>query len=93
MSTVPPTRHPTAAPSSSKRCSPKHKRPKRSSTRRPRAPSIVRSLSGGAGYLTGSPFARAYRDIKAGTFVHPLGANRAYDYLAHIALGERASLH
>ena len=51
------------------------------------------ALSGGAGYLTGSPFARAYRDIKAGTFMHPLGANRAYDYLAHIALGERASLH
>ena len=51
------------------------------------------ALSGGAGYLTGSPFARAYRDIKAGTFMHPLGANRAYDYLAQIALGERASLH
>jgi alkylation response protein AidB-like acyl-CoA dehydrogenase len=51
------------------------------------------ALSGGAGYLNGSPLARAYRDVKAGSFMHPLGANRAYDYLAHIALGEQASLH
>ena len=51
------------------------------------------ALSGGAGYLNGSPLSRAYRDVKAGSFMHPLGANRAYDYLAHIALGEEASLH
>ena len=51
------------------------------------------ALSGGAGYLNGSPLARAYRDVKAGSFMHPLGANRAYDYLGHIALGEPASLH
>jgi alkylation response protein AidB-like acyl-CoA dehydrogenase len=51
------------------------------------------SLSGGAGYLNGSPLARAYRDVKAATFMHPLGANRAYDYLSDIALGEPASLH
>jgi alkylation response protein AidB-like acyl-CoA dehydrogenase len=51
------------------------------------------ALSGGAGYLNGSPLARAYRDVKAGTFMHPLGANRAYDYLAHVALGEETSLH
>jgi hypothetical protein len=25
--------------------------------------------------------------------MHPLGANRAYDYLAHVALGEEPSLH
>jgi hypothetical protein len=25
--------------------------------------------------------------------MHPLGANRAYDYLAHVALGEPAELH
>ncbi len=50
-------------------------------------------LSGGAGYLNGSPLARAYRDVKAGAFMHPLGANRAYDYLAHVALGEQPSLH
>jgi alkylation response protein AidB-like acyl-CoA dehydrogenase len=51
------------------------------------------ALSGGAGYLNGSPLARAYRDVKAATFMHPLGANRAYDYLAEAALGEPASLH
>ena len=51
------------------------------------------ALSGGAGYLNGSPLARAYRDVKAGSFMHPLGANRAYDYLGHFALGEEASLH
>ena len=51
------------------------------------------ALSGGAGYLSGSPLARAYRDVKAGSFMHPLGANRAYDYLGHIALGQAAELH
>jgi alkylation response protein AidB-like acyl-CoA dehydrogenase len=51
------------------------------------------ALSGGAGYLNGSPLARAYRDVKAGSFMHPLGANRAYDHLAHAALDEQATLH
>jgi len=51
------------------------------------------ALSGGAGYVNGSPLARAYRDVKAGSFMHPLGANRAYDYLGHVALGEEAKLH
>jgi alkylation response protein AidB-like acyl-CoA dehydrogenase len=51
------------------------------------------ALSGGAGYAGGSPLARAYRDVKAGSFMHPLGANRAYDYLARVALGEETSLH
>jgi alkylation response protein AidB-like acyl-CoA dehydrogenase len=51
------------------------------------------ALSGGAGYVNGSPLARAYRDVRAGSFMHPLGANRAYDYLGHVALGEQASLH
>ena len=51
------------------------------------------ALSGGAGYVNSSALARAYRDVKAGSFMHPLGANRAYDYLGHIALGEHAPLH
>jgi alkylation response protein AidB-like acyl-CoA dehydrogenase len=51
------------------------------------------ALSGGAGYINGSPLARAYRDVKAGSFMHPLGANRAYDYLARLALGEETALH
>jgi alkylation response protein AidB-like acyl-CoA dehydrogenase len=51
------------------------------------------ALSGGSGYLNGSPLARAYRDVRAGAFMHPLGANRAYDHLARVALGEPAPLH
>ena len=51
------------------------------------------ALSGGAGYLNGSPLARAYRDVKAGTFMHPLGANRAHDHLADTALDEQPTLH
>jgi alkylation response protein AidB-like acyl-CoA dehydrogenase len=51
------------------------------------------ALSGGAGYVNGSLLARAYRDVKAGAFMHPLGANRAYDHLADVALGETTSLH
>ena len=49
-------------------------------------------LSGGAGYLNGSPLARAVRDVRAGAFMHPLGANRAYEYLAGAALGQEAVL-
>ena len=51
------------------------------------------ALSGGAGYLNGSTLARAYRDVRAGSFMHPLGANRAYDYLACVAIGQPATLH
>ena len=51
------------------------------------------ALSGGAGYLNGSPLARAYRDVRAGAFMHPLGANRAYDFLGDVALGRPHDLH
>jgi len=51
------------------------------------------ALSGGAGYRSDNPLSRAYRDVKAGSFMHPLGANRAYDYLAAVALGENPGLH
>jgi len=50
------------------------------------------ALSGGAGYLNGSPLARAYRDVRAGAFMHPLGANRVYGFLARTALGLRPQL-
>ena len=51
------------------------------------------SLSGGAGYLNGHPLARAYRDVRAGSFMHPLGADRAYDLLGDVALGREPALH
>ena len=51
------------------------------------------ALSGGAGYLNGSPLARAYRDVRAGAFMHPLGANRAYEFLGDVALGRPHELH
>jgi alkylation response protein AidB-like acyl-CoA dehydrogenase len=50
------------------------------------------ALSGGAGYLNGSPLARAYRDVRAGAFMHPLGANRAYEFLGDVALGRELAL-
>jgi len=51
------------------------------------------ALSGGAGYLNGSPLARAYRDVRALPFMHPLGENRAYTFLAQIASGKELALH
>ena len=51
------------------------------------------AISGGAGYLNGHPLARAYRDVRAGSFMHPLGANRAYDLLGDVALGREIVLH
>ena len=51
------------------------------------------ALSGGAGYLNGSPLARAYRDVRAMPFMHPLGANRAYAFLGQLAAGRQPRLH
>ena len=51
------------------------------------------ALSGGSGYLTGSPLARAYRDVRAVPFMHPLGANRAHAFLGQLAAGREPSLH
>lgn len=45
------------------------------------------TLSGGAGYFNKHPLSRAYRDVRAGAFMHPLGANRAYEFIGEVALG------
>jgi alkylation response protein AidB-like acyl-CoA dehydrogenase len=50
------------------------------------------AVSGGAGYLNGHPLARAYRDVRAGSFMHPLAANRAYELVGDVALGREPAL-
>lgn len=45
------------------------------------------ALSGGAGYLASSPLAKAWRDVRAVGFMHPVGANRVQPLLAQTALG------
>ena len=45
------------------------------------------ALSGGAGYLAKHPLSKAWRDVRAGGFMHPVGANRADVLLARTALG------
>ena len=50
------------------------------------------ALAGGAAYRAGHPIARAYRDVRAGAFMHPLGANRAYELVGQVSLGLEASL-
>jgi alkylation response protein AidB-like acyl-CoA dehydrogenase len=53
----------------------------------PRVVDRALALSGGDGYLNGSTLARAYRDVRALPFMHPLGANRAYGFLGRHAVG------
>ena len=45
------------------------------------------ALSGGAGYMAAHPLAKAWRDARAGAFMHPFGANRAFDLVARTSLG------
>ena len=58
----------------------------------PRVVDRALELSGGAGYLTRSPLSQACRDVRAGAFMHPLGANRAYDFIAQVELRHSPSL-
>lgn len=51
------------------------------------------ATSGGAGYMARHPLARAYRDVRAGAFMHPLGADRAYELLADVAVGRQPALN
>ena len=43
--------------------------------------------------MSGHPLNRAYRDTRAGAFMHPPGANRAYDLVGGAGLGLAPDLH
>ncbi|HMO55645.1 MAG TPA: acyl-CoA dehydrogenase, partial [Tepidiformaceae bacterium] len=45
------------------------------------------TLSGGAGYMAKHPLSRAYRDVRAGGFMHPMAANTAQEFIGRIELG------
>jgi alkylation response protein AidB-like acyl-CoA dehydrogenase len=45
------------------------------------------AVTGGAGYRAADPLAKAWRDVRAGPFMHPIGANRVGTFLARHELG------
>ncbi|UGS35213.1 acyl-CoA dehydrogenase family protein [Capillimicrobium parvum] len=59
----------------------------------PRVVDRAMALAGGAAYRSGHPIARALRDVRAIGFMHPLGANRAHEFVARAALGRDPELH
>ena len=58
----------------------------------PRVVDRALSLSGGEGYLSQNRLSRAYRDVRATPFMHPLGANVAYEFIGQVTLGVEPTL-
>jgi alkylation response protein AidB-like acyl-CoA dehydrogenase len=50
------------------------------------------AMSGGAGYMNTHRLSRLYRDVRATPFMHPLGANVAYELIGQITLGLEPTL-
>jgi alkylation response protein AidB-like acyl-CoA dehydrogenase len=45
------------------------------------------TIVGGGAFMNAHPLSRLYRDARAGAFMHPLGANLAFEYVGAVALG------